>query len=124
MKLRLQLLAISTVLLAASQALVPGTPEALAQEGDEQAGPTPVVSTIQPGIVTVVPQQTVVVPIEDTAEARTGEAGQGLAGEESNGNMFTGVRGGLIGAGIGFVAVLALAVAVAAIRRGFNRERQ
>ena len=97
---------------------------AVAQESDEQAAPTPVITTIQPGIVTVVPQQTVVAPIEAIAEARTEEAGQGLAGEESDGNIFTGVRGGLIGAGIGFVAVLALAVAVTAVRRGFNRVRQ
>ena len=102
-----------------------GSPHrALAQEGGEELGPTPIVTVVKPGVVTVVPQQTVVAPIQSTAEARTEDASLGLAEEQAGGNIFTGVRGGFIGAGIGFGAVLALAAAVAAVRRGYIRLRQ
>ena len=105
-------------------AVVALTASAAAQEGDEVPGAPPIVTVVNPGVVTVVPQQTVVAPIQSTVEERTEDASLGLAGEQSGGNLFTGVRGGFIGAGIAFGVVLALAVAVAAVRRGFNRVRQ
>lgn len=95
-----------------------------AQEGELQAAPTPVSTRVPPGIITVLPEQTVVVPVQSTAGADTESADSSLVQEDSGGNLFTGVRGGLIGSGIGFGAVLALALTVSAVRRGFRRLRQ
>lgn len=97
---------------------------AWAQEGEPQAAPTPVSTRVTPGIVTVVPEQTVVVPVQSAAGAETESADTSLRQEGPGGNLFTGVRGGLIGSGIGFGAVLVLAVAVAAAKRGLRRLRQ
>ena len=107
--------------LASSIAL---TASAAAQEGDEVPGAPPIVTVVNPGVVTVVPQQTVVAPIQSTVEERTEDASRGLAGEQSGGNLFTGVRGGFVGAGIGLAIVTAAMAAVAAVRQGYRRLRQ
>lgn len=110
------------VLVACGSAAVGGM--AWAQEGEPQAAPTPVTTRVPPGIITVVPEQTVVVPVQSAAGAETESADSSLGQEGSGGNLFTGVRGGLIGSGIGFGAVLVLAVAVSAVRRGLRRRQQ
>ncbi len=93
-----------------------------AQEGDGQAGPTPVTTAVQPVVAIVVPVETIVTPVQSAAEASTEAAGDAPA-QQSGDNLFTGIRGGLIGAGIGLGVVLVAAIIVNASRRVLRRSR-
>lgn len=95
-----------------------------AQADEPETVPTPAATVVSPVVATVVPVENVVTPITGMAEARIGSAQQ--AGEAAGGsdNLFTGVRGGLIGAGIAVGAVLVVTAAIrgarAALRRNSN----
>lgn len=109
------------VALAGAATILGMTVGALAASGGAQADepetvPTPAATVVTPTVATVVPVESVVTPITDMAEASVGSAQQ--AGDDAGGsdNLFTGVRGAFIGAGIGVGAVALIAAVVAATR--------
>ncbi len=106
------LLSAAIVSILAIAGLFPGA--ARANPGPS-ASPTPVATVVTPVVEGVNPVEEVVTPVSGTAEATTVRA-QEIGGEgEGSGNLFTGVRGGLIGAGIALGMVV---VATVVIRGG------
>jgi hypothetical protein len=90
-----------------------------------QAGtpvPQPTISIVTPVAVTVVSSESIVTPLEGQAQAQTGPLADGPAAESSS--PFTGVRGGLIGAGIALAIVVAATVAVRATRAAVRQRHR
>ncbi len=93
--------------------------QARADDGAD-ASPTPVATVVTPTVATVEPVEQVVTPITGMAEATT-ESAQLIGSDDGgSGNLFAGVRGGLIGAGIALGVVVVATVVV----RGVTARRK
>jgi hypothetical protein len=91
-------------------------------EPGPQGSPTPASTEITPVHVTAVAEETAVTPITGQAEATSGPAQADPEVGDSSG-LFTGVRGGLIGAGIALGIVVVVTVLVRGIRAAFACKR-
>ncbi|MEE9286007.1 MAG: hypothetical protein V3V35_09820 [Dehalococcoidia bacterium] len=85
--------------------------------------PTPVATVVIPVVATVVAGESVVTPVTGVAEATTGSAQPDADGGGGAGSLFSGVRGGFIGAGIALGVVLALTAVVRGARSILRRSR-
>ncbi len=83
--------------------------------------PTPAATGVTPVVSTVVPRSDVVTPEGAMAERTVSSATARGADSGGSFNPFSGVRGALIGAGIGVGAFLLVAALVAAARAGLRR---
>jgi hypothetical protein len=96
--------------------------EATQAEPGPQGSPTAAPTEIAPVRVTAVAEETAVTPITSQAEATSGPAQADPEVSDSSG-LFTGVRGGLIGAGIALGIVVVVTVLVRGIRAAFAWKR-
>lgn len=110
--------AIVSVLVIA--ALFPG-----AAQGNPGADepPMPVPTVVTPVVKGVNPVEKVVTPITGMAEAETSAVEPGAADEGSSSSVFSGLRGGFIGAGIALGLVVVATVVIRGARRAFRRVR-
>jgi hypothetical protein len=128
MRLASGLARVSLFAAAASLAAILGTAGMLAPPGTVQAdepdiAPTPAATGVTPVVSTVVPRSDVVTPERAMAERTVSSATAGEADSSGSSHPFSGVRGGLIGAGIGVGAFVVVAALVAAARAVLRRVR-
>lgn len=94
------------------------------QADEPETAPTPVATVVTPVVVTVVPVEQVVTPLTGMAEAETTAVEQGAADEGSSSSVFSGVRGGFIGAGIAIGLVMVATVIVRGARVLVRQRRE
>ena len=94
------------------------------QANETETAPTPVATVVTPVVVTGVPVEQVVTPLTGMAEAETAAVEQGAADEGSSSSVFTGVRGGFIGAGIAIGLVMVATVIVRGARALVKQRRE
>ena len=83
--------------------------------------PTPAATVVTPVVSTVVPRSDAVTPERATAEKTVSTSSAEEADGGGSSRPFSGVRGALIGAGIGFGAFLLVVTLVAAARAAIRR---
>jgi len=98
-------------------------PRGAQAQGGADEPPTRAATVVTPVVATVIPAEEVVTPLTGMAEVTTGSAQQIGDDPEGSSNPFTGVRGGFIGAGIGFGAFVVVGALVAAARAVLRRVR-